>query len=147
MIRFMHGGIALAVGAGDALVTSKVTGTGPGGIPWAVYFESAAVAAGIFGGKIGIDADVRDPLLLSGLALAGARLTRVAAVGKLMSGPKAWGGEGGDFGSADASLASGGRGIAAIAGRPAVRLLPGRAAVGGSISLYPAQQEMAGVAG
>jgi hypothetical protein len=89
---------------------------------------------------------VRDTLLLSALGLAGARVTRAAIAGKLMVGPKAWGGDahGGDFMAGD--IAAGGDYDASMggAGRSRVRALPGR---GGGFSLYPVSQEAPGVAG
>lgn len=154
-VRLLHGGVALGFGAADAFVSSKVAQMGPGGIPFSVYLEAAGVVAGIWGDKVGVSADVRDPLLLSALGLAGARLTRAAMANKLMAGPKAWGGDpfygtstGGDFNSVG-GMYDGSGGAAqtpAIAAR-SVRLLPGRAAVGGGYSLYPASQEAPGVAG
>ena len=98
-VRLLEGGIAVGFGAGDALVASKVAGTGPGGIPWTVYYEAAGVATMLFGAKVGVSAEVRDTVGIAALSLAGARVTRAAVAGKLMAGPKAWGGdgEGGDF--------------------------------------------------
>jgi hypothetical protein len=147
MIRLLHGGIALGFGAVDALVSSKVT-QAPAGIPASVILEGVGVAAGLWGDKVGLDADVRDPLLLGALAMAGARLTRAAAAGKLMAGPKAWGGDpfyststGGDF--ADPGMG----GARSMPAPPAVRVLPGQVARGGGYQLYPASQEAPGVAG
>lgn len=112
--------MAAGFGAGDALVTSKVAGAGPGGIPWSVYYEGAGIAAMLFGGRVGIPAEVRDSVGLSAIALAGARLTRAALSGKLMSGPQAWGGDqlvGGDY-----SLADGSGGGAALPGAHVARI-------------------------
>lgn len=142
MIRLGHGAVAVGFGAIDAVVSAKVA-QAPLGVPAPVWLEGLGVAAGWFGGKVGIDADIRDPLLVSSLALAGSRLTRVAMAGKLAQGPRAWGG---DMDAAAAALpAAGGRG-SLPAGRPAVRAL-GPGAVGGSLSLYPPLQERSGVAG
>ena len=147
MIRLTHGAVAFGFGAADALVTSRLTKLGPGGIPFSVYLEAAGVVAGVWGDKVGLNADVRDPLLLSALGLAGARLTRATLSNKLMAGPRAWGGDylsaGGD---GDYSMLAAGGSPALVAAPGRVRLLPGRA-VGGSIGIYPAQQEMAGIAG
>lgn len=150
-MRLLHGGVAIGIGAADALVTSKVSQRGPGGISFAVYLEAAAIAVGLWGSKVGVDAEVRDSALLSGLTLAGARLTNAAAKGQLMAGPKAWGGDpfygtstGGDAGD----LAAGGMAGARFApAPPAVRVLPGKVAAGGGYALYPATQESPGVAG
>lgn len=151
MIRLIHGGVALGFGAADALISAKVGQSGPLGVPVPVYLEGAAIAAGLWGDKVGLSADVRDPLLLSALGLAGARLTRVAIRGQLTQGPRAWGGD------LDVSADAAGRGgeggggrsaaIAQLPARSGVRMLPGRAAVGGAFSLYPGAQESAGVAG
>jgi hypothetical protein len=140
---------AVAFGAGDALVTGKVTGSGPGGIPWPVLYEGAGVVAGFFGEKVGIPAQVRDSVLISSLALAGARLTRAALAGKLMSGPKAWGGDhayGGDYSSL--SDGSGGGGQAVLPGPARLRVM--NQARGGGFSLTGSAVpflEPAGVAG
>jgi hypothetical protein len=145
-VRLLEGGVALGFGAGDALVASKVTGMGPGGIPWTVYYEAVGIAAGLFGDKVGLSSEIRDPLLFSALSLAGVRATRAALAGKLMSGPKAWGGhgEGGDvFGTWAGDPGSGGMAYPAIAG-PRVRAMPGR---GGGFSVWPVTQEAPGVAG
>lgn len=149
MIRLIHGGVALGFGAADALISAKVATSGPFGVPVPVLLEGAAVAAGLWGDKVGLPADVRDPLLLSALGLAGARLTKVALRGQLASGPRAWGGD------LDLAADAGGRGgdagrsgaIAQLPARSGVRMLPGRVAVGGAFSLYPGAQESAGVAG
>jgi hypothetical protein len=152
MIRLLHGGVAVGVGAADALLTSKVSRRGPGGISFAVYLEALSVAAGLWGGRVGVDADVRDSLLLAGLTLGGARLTNAAAKGQLMAGPKAWGGDpfygtstGGDYGQGGMFDNAGG--APSLPAPRAVRVLPGRAAVGGGYSIYPATQEAPGVAG
>lgn len=136
--------VAVGFGAGDALVTAKVKGMGPGGIPWPVLYEGVGVVAGLFGSKVGIPPAVRDSVLISSLALAGSRLSRVAMAGKLMTGPKAWGGDsaGGDFNFGDPSQATGGAALpagsfpAAFAGRPGLRALTGR---GGGWSISGAQ--------
>jgi hypothetical protein len=144
---------ALGFGAGDALVTAKVTGTGPGGIPWPVYYEAAGVAVMFFGDKVGLPAGVRDSAGISALALLGARVTRAAVKGQLMSGPRAWGGDQGDVGG---DFLSGGNGYGDNSGGgralpPAakVRLMQGQRVGGGfSISGLPvAFSEPAGVAG
>lgn len=141
MSRLLEGGVALAFGAADAAVTAKVSGTGPGKVPWPVYLEGAGIAAGFFGGSIGIPAEARDSLLLSALALAGARVTRLAMAGKLAQGPAAWGGDGDTY---PALVASGGDGMGGgFSGASRARLL-GR---GGGFSLYPVTQEAPGVAG
>ena len=91
----MEAGLAVGIGAADAAIAKKVTGTGPGKVPWAVYFEAAGIAAGVFGGTLGLGSDIRDPILISSLALAGQRATRYAMAGVLMN-PAGWAGAGGD---------------------------------------------------
>lgn len=147
-MRLLHGGVAIGIGAADALVTSKVAQRGPGGISFAVYLEAAAIAVGLWGSKVGVDAEVRDAALLSGLTLAGARITNAAAKGQLMAGPKAWGGDpyyGTSTGGDGGDLAAGG--APARMAPASVRVLPGKAATGGGYSLFPASQEAPGVAG
>jgi hypothetical protein len=144
----LEGGVALGFGAGDALIAGKVAGMGPGGIPWPVLYEGAGVAVGFFGSKVGVPVEVRDTLLISSLSLAGARVTRAALAGKLMSGPKAWGGEGdvgGDYSFADSS-SGGGRALPAAR---SIRALPG-SRVGGGWSVsggFVPLAEAPGVAG
>lgn len=140
-VRLLHGGVAIAVGAADALVTANVKQMGPGGIPFPVYLEAGAIVLGLVGDKVGVPSDARDALLISGLALGGARLTRVAAKGSLMAGPKAWGG---DF---TGDPGTGGAPSQQIPARPGVRLLPSRAQAGGGFGIYPATQEASGIAG
>lgn len=153
-VRLLEGGVALGFGAGDALIASKVAGMGPAGIPWPVYYEAAGVAAGLFGRKVGIPAEVGDVAMIAALSLGGARLTRAALAGKLMSGPRAWGGDahGGDYtgGYLDGSggLATGG--VAAYATPRSIRALPGIAGRGGGWSVsggYVPLAEAPGVAG
>lgn len=150
-VRMTEAAVAIGFGAVDAFVTAKVTATAPGGIPLPVVVEGAGVLGGLFGDKIGLGADIHQPLFFASAALLGARLTRAAVSGKLMSGPKAWGGVGGDptyalsAGMGGDQLALGGAG-----GSRSVRLLAGRragaSAVGGA-SVYPAVSEAPGVAG
>lgn len=133
-VRMLEGSVALGFGAADALIASKVVGTGPGGIPWPVLFEGAGVAVGFFGSKVGVPVEVRDTTLIAALALAGTRLTRSALAGKLMSGPKAWGGDahGGDyFAGGDYSDPSVGGGRATTR---SIRALPGSRGGGWSVS-------------
>lgn len=152
MIRLLHGGVAVGLGAADAFITKKVAQRGPGGISWSVYLEGAAIAAGLAHRQLKLDADFADPLLLAGLTLAGARLTNAAAAGQLMAGPKAWGGDPFYGTSTGGDMQVGGMfdntgGAPSLPAPRAVRVLPGRAAVGGGYSLYPASQESPGVAG
>jgi hypothetical protein len=140
----MEAGLAVGFGAADAAITKKVTGTGPGKIPWSVYFEAAGIALGFFGGTLGLGADVRDPVLISSLALAGQRATRYAMAG-VLTNPAGWAGAGGDGGDGGPYFPAGGASVpsfrASGAGRSAGRL--GR---GG----YPVQivaKEAGGVAG
>jgi len=111
-------------------------------VPWPVILEGAGVGVGFFHRQLKLDADLADPLFLSALTLAGARLTRNALSGKLLQGPRAWGGAEGGV-PAFGGVAGGG----ALPARPAIRALPSRVAVGGGFNLYPATQETAGVAG
>lgn len=135
----MEGGIALAVGAGDALVAAKVGGTAPGGIPWPVAYELGGVLVGIIGGKVGVPTEARDTVLLSSLALLGARGARVAMAGKLLSGPAAWGG----VNTADA-VGGGSHTMTAGAKRPQ---LVAAARGGGPGGWYAPTSEAAGVVG
>lgn len=150
-VRMLEGGVALGFGAGDALIAAKVAGMGPGGIPWPVYYEAAGIAAGLFGSKLGIPAEVGDVAMIAALSLGGARLTRSALAGKLMVGPKAWGGDahGGDYsgGYLDGGVATGG---VAFATPRSIRALPGIAGRGGGWSVsggYVPLAEAPGVAG
>jgi hypothetical protein len=148
-VRLLEGGVALGFGAGDALIASKVSKMGPGGIPFPVYYEAAGVAAMLFGNKIGISPEVRDVVGIAALSLAGARVTRAALAGKLMSGPKAWGGDahGGDFFSADPGTGGGGPAAAFPTSRT-IRALPGGRGGGWSVSGgYVPIAEAPGVAG
>ena len=140
--------VALGFGAGDAVVASKVPGMGPGGIPWPVYYEAAGLAIGFFGNKVGVSEATRDTVLIAALAQLGARGARVAMAGKLMLGPRAWGGAEGGYASGDMTSpgdAGTGGAPAMSAGRP--RLLAGARAQGGGFSVWPVSQEAPGVAG
>jgi hypothetical protein len=142
-VRLLEKSVALGFGAGEALVAGKVAGSGPGGIPWPVYYEAAGVAAMLFGDKIGIQAEVRDTVGIAALSLAGARVTKAALAGKLMSGPKAWGGdgEGGDLFAADPGAAAGG-------GARSIRQLQNGRGGGWSVTgTYVPLAEAPGVAG
>lgn len=142
----VEGGVAVGFGAADALIAAKVTGTGPGRVPWPVYFEAAGIAAGFFGDKVGIPTEVRNTAMVSALALAGARLTRVALAGRLAQGPSAWGGDFIAGASGDPSLASGGGGSTPLlgGGRRNIRALPG---MGGVSTWDSSAFEAPGVAG
>lgn len=147
-VRMTEGVIAALAGAGDALVTSKVSIHLPGGVPPAVAYEGLLIVGGLFGDKVGISREHADAALIAGLTLGGARVTRVALAGKLMSGPAAWGGAGGDPTYALSAGSSGGDQLAAGgAGARSVRLLAGRRAGVGGASIYPAMSEAPGVAG
>ena len=140
--------VAVGFGAGDALVTSKAVGTGPGGVPWPVLYEGAGVLAGFFGEKVGVRGAARDALLISSLTLVGARLTRNALAGRLMAGPKAWGG---DY-DASSSVSTGGgpAPLAQLPGPAKLRMLNQAGARGGGFSIAGASVpffEPAGVAG
>lgn len=144
MIRLVEGGIGVGFGAVDALVATKVTTKGPGGISWPVYLEGAGVLAGLFGNKIGLNTEHADALAISALTLAGARLARAAATGALMQGPRAWGGDG------DASaMFDSGASAPALPGSAAasIRLLPGRTAQQSAFSMSPVLFEAPGVTG
>lgn len=146
-IKLVEGAVAAGFGAADALVAAKVKGTGPGGIPWAVLLEGAGIAIGLVGEKVGIQSEVRDPILFASLTLAGARLSRAASSGNLMSGPKAWGGVAADT-YRPAMGAGGGGGAAFRDGSTAnLRLLPGRTAGMGPFTTSPTLFEAAGVTG
>jgi hypothetical protein len=143
-IRIAEGGIAVGFGAADALVTAKITTKGPGNIPWPVYLEGAGIAAGFFGEKVGLPVEVRDTVMVSALALAGARLTRVAMAGNLAKGPSAWGGDY-NLPAAAASGAGGGGNTPLLGGgRRNIRALPG---VGGVSTWDAGAFEQPGVAG
>lgn len=137
----VESGIAVGFGAADALITAKVTGAGPGRIPWPVYFEAAGVAAGFFGDKVGIPTEVRDVVGISALALAGSRLARVAMAGNLAKGPSAWGG---DYTLPAATSTGGGGGGALPSSRRNIRQLPG---MGGVSTWDLTASEAPGVAG
>lgn len=144
----MEKGVAFAFGAGDAVIAAKAPGMGPGGIPWPVYYEAAGLAVGFFGGKVGVSETTRDTVLIAALAQLGARGARVAMAGKLMQGPKAWGGAEGGYGSGDVLSPgdAGTGGAGAGAGRPRL-LTAGKSAQGGGFSVWPVSQEAPGVAG
>jgi hypothetical protein len=143
MIRLTEGAVALAVGAGDAFIEDK--GNGPGGIPWVVFFDAIALAGGLFGDKVGLSTEIRDPLAFAALATVGARLTDAAQAGKLAQGPKAWG----------SSLGAYSSGLGAMNAPPSlpanaaasIRLLPGRSASQSAFSMSPTLFEAAGVTG
>lgn len=153
-VRMTEAAVAVGFGAADAFVTAKVSGAAPGGIPWPVVLEGVGLLGGLFGDKVGLGADVHQPLFFAAASLAGARLTRAAVSGKLMSGPKAWGGVG-VVGNADPmyTLSAGAADMppgSLGGGAGSVRLLAGRAIGGrarGGASVYPAMSETAGVAG
>lgn len=145
MIRIVEGAVAVAAGAVDALVQSKVAGSGPGGIPWIVYAEAGMVGAGLFGDKIGLPSEVRDPLAFAGLTLAGARLTHAAAGGALLQGPKAWGGAVGAY-SARQDVKAAPHALPANAAA-SIRLLPGRSPAQSAFSMSPTLFEASGVTG
>jgi hypothetical protein len=139
-IQLLEGLTAAGVGAADAAISDKA-GNGPGGIPWGAYFEGGAIAVGMFGQMVGLGADIRDPVGIAGLALAGRRATKLAMAGKLFT-PSAWAGVGGDGGGGDFMLgAPPARNMA-----PGVRVLGAGGARGG-YPLYPYSSEMPGVAG
>jgi hypothetical protein len=131
---------AAGIGAIEAAVGAR---PGPAGISAAVYTEAAGLALGFFGGAVGLPAELRDGIMFGSLALAAKRVTGAAMTGKLMQGPKAWGGDGDSYPAiAGGGDYMGGGGNARIFGA-GPRLL-GR---GGGFSLYPVSQEAAGVAG
>jgi hypothetical protein len=146
MARFFRAEHLGAAGLG-ALEAAVGTRPGPMGISAAVYTEGAGLAVGFFGGMLGIPAELRDGVLSGALALAAKRVTSAAISGKLLAGPKAWGGDGdsypaiagGDYGGDGLQGGGGGRVF-----RGAGPRLLGR---GGGFSLYPVSQEAAGVAG
>jgi hypothetical protein len=145
-VRLLEGGLAIAVGAGDAFVASKTTGTGPGKIPWSLYYEGGGVAVGLFGGMAKVPVEMRDAILLSSLTLIGVRAAKYGMAGKLFQ-PQGWaaiGGEGGAGFGGDGGM--GGDGVGGAAGRPGVRVLP-TAARGGGFSILPITQEAPGIAG
>ena len=130
------------------MVAAKVARMGPGGIPFPVYYEAAGLALGFFGDKVGVGAEIRDTVLVSSLALLGSRVARAGLAGKLMAGPKAWGGEGDGYANIGAGGGEGGDydlGGVPGGGRSRVRMLPG--ARGGGFSVWPVSQEAPGVAG
>lgn len=143
MIRIVEGAVAVGLGAADAFIEDH--GNGPGGIPWVVYLEGLALAGGLFGDKLGLDAEIRDPLAFASLTLLGSRLTDAAQAGKLAMGPTAWG----------ASLGAYSSGLGAMNTPPSlpanaaasIRLLPGRSASQSAFSMSPTLFESAGVTG
>jgi hypothetical protein len=143
MIRLTEGAVALAVGAADAFIEDK--GNGPGGIPWVVLLDGVALLGGLFGEKVGLGPEIRDPMAFAALAVAGARLTDAAQAGKLAAGPKSWG----------ASLGAYSSGVGAANLPPSlpanaaasIRLLPGRSASQSAFSMSPTLFESAGVTG
>lgn len=143
VIRLVEGAVAVGVGAADAFIEDK--GNGPGGVPWVVYFDGLALAGGLFGEKVGLAPEIRDPLAFGALAVIGARLTDAAQAGKLSQGPKAWG----------ASLGAYSSGLGAMNTPPSlpanaaasIRLLPGRSASQSAFSMSPTLFEAAGVTG
>jgi hypothetical protein len=149
MGRLLESGVAAGFGVADAFVQSK-GGTLPGiGGRWpqGLYLELAGVAVGMFGGKVGVPADVRDPLFCVSVGFAAARATRYAMAGKLTQ-PATWAGMGGEGGDGDAgagsviSLGTGG------AGRPGQRLIGRGGGFGAGTGLYAGPlQEAAGTAG
>jgi len=145
MIRLVEGAVAVGFGAADAMVQSK-TGTGPGGVPWVVIFEGAGAAAGLFGDKIGVPSEMRDPLAFASLSLIGARLAHAAQAGTLAQGPKAWGGAVGGY-SPNAALNPMPQGVLPASAAASIRLLPGRSATQSAFSMSPTLFEAAGVTG
>jgi hypothetical protein len=143
VIRLTEGAVAVGLGAADAFIEDH--GNGPGGIPWVVYLEAVALAAGLFGEKVGLGTEIRDPLAFAGLTLAGSRLTDAAQAGKLAAGPRAWG----------SSLGAYSSGLGAMNAPPnlpanaaaSIRLLPGRSASQSAFSMSPTLFEAAGVTG
>lgn len=136
----MEGGVAVGFGAIDAIITSKVKSAGPGGIPWPVIYEVGGLAVGMFGGKVDVPSEVRDTVLVSSLALLGSRGARLAMSGKLLAGPKAWGG----INTADAV---GGHAPSAATAARQLRALPGGRGGIGPGGWYAPQREAAGVVG
>lgn len=137
----MHRIVAVGVGAADALAAAKIP-QAPLGVPAPVWLEALAVGLGFWGERVGIRGQSKDALLVSGLALAGARLTRVAMTGKLAAGPRAWGG--------DNTAAVGGSTQLTIASVPRYAPVASRqAATGLPASLAPLlpMQERAGTVG
>jgi hypothetical protein len=98
-VQLLEAGINGAFGAADAAIAAKA-GVGPGGIPWSAYLEGAGLALGFFGGGLGVGSDIRDPVLMSALTMAGYRATKLQMAGKLFK-PKEWAGVGGDGSSWD----------------------------------------------
>jgi hypothetical protein len=133
---------AVGFGAADAVVGAKVTKKLPGNISAQVALEGAGILFGLFGQKLGFGADVRDPVMISALALAGARGAKLAMAGNLFK-PGQWSSVGGYDGFA----AGGAAGAVIPAGRnwaPGVRRL-GRGGMG-TASIYNAYPETGGIA-
>jgi hypothetical protein len=123
-------------------VATRVTQKLPGGISADVGVLAAGALIGFFGQKVGLGADVRDPILMGTLALAGAKGSRLARAGTLMK-PSQWGSAVGGYDG----FAAGGAAPAVAAGRnwaPGVRRL-GRGGMGMQ-SIYNAYPESGGVA-
>lgn len=145
MIRLVEGAVAAGVGAADAFISDKA-GAGPGGIPWNVLYEGGVLAVGLFGDKLGISAEIRDPMAFAGITIAARRLVKAADAGTLAQGPKAWGA------TARGAYSSG---VAAANTPPSlpynaaasIRLLPGRSATQSAFSMSPTLFEAAGVTG
>jgi hypothetical protein len=138
VVEIIEGVTNLAAGAAREVIATKVTQKLPGNISMVVGYEAALVAAGLWGGAVGLGRELRDPLMMSGLTLLGARSAKLAMAGKLFT-PSEWGAGGG-----------GDNGVGAPIDMPS-RLAPGVRQLGmgrgGSFGLYPQTREGAGVAG
>lgn len=142
-VQLMESITAAGFGAAEQLIDSKVKQTLPGGIPMGVGLEVGGILFGLFGQKFGASASLRDPIMISALALAGARAVRLQQAGKLFQ-PSQWaavgGGGDGSYGGDPYSNAAAG-GLSSRA--PGVRRL-GRGGQG--MDIYGGYAETGGVA-
>jgi hypothetical protein len=141
-VQLMEALTASGFGAADAVIAAKVTQKLPGNIPMSVGFEAAGILVGMFGQKFGLGADIRDPIMISALALGGARAARLGMAGKLFQ-PSQWGSVGGDGGGDSGYAAAASVPVLPASRAPGVRRIGGR----GGYGIYPYQEEMGGVAG
>jgi hypothetical protein len=148
MARWLEAGIAAGFGALDEAVDQKagILNAGPVTAKWSMVLEVAGVAAGLFGRKVGLSAEVREPVGFASLALLGKRGARLAFAGKLGK-PGQWG-TGGDGMGGDGMGGDDGSGnILGLGGGSARQVRIGR---GGYVGIPPSgiySGEAPGVAG
>lgn len=145
-VRLVEHGLMAGFGALDVAVSAKTGTTGfPGPLnqKWSLYLEVAGIAAGLWGSKVGVPAEIRTSVAAGAFTMLGARAARYAMAGNLLK-PGSWAGMGGDAlgGDGDSGnamqLGSGG-----AAPGPVLKI---RGGVGG-YPTYPPTSEAPGIAG